>query len=54
MERLDGPILTLPSSVGYLSPDEAGSRRFSELAWISRYLDYGEQKVRKSKNKYWC
>ena len=38
MERLDGSTLVMPSSVGNLSQDEAGSRNFSEPAQISVFL----------------
>lgn len=35
-------VLLLPGSVGELSRADAGSRRFSELAGISVYLEYGQ------------
>jgi len=54
MKRLDGPIFIFPRSLGDLPPDQAGSRHFSELECISIYLKDGEQKVSKTKNKYWC
>ena len=53
-EKARCPILMLPRSLGDLSPGDAGSRHFSELACISIYLKDGEQKVSKTKNKYWC
>ena len=54
MKRLDGPIFMLPRSLGDLPPGEEGSRHFSELVCISIYLKDVEQKVSKTKNKYWC
>ena len=53
-EKARWPLFIFPRSLGDLPPDEAGSRHFSELECISIYLKDGEQKVSKTKNKYWC